>query len=87
MFSSSTKTTQTTSNSLMLHLYKSLRSICKMHIKLASMLSHLFQSSKLFTPLYYMSVKLPFFHIKEEVLDPIILDSIYTGEVQGKSDL
>lgn len=34
-----------------------------------------------------MSVKLPFFYIKEEVLDPIILDFIYMGEVQGKSEL
>lgn len=53
-----------------------------MYIKVRSILPYLFQSSKLSTPLYYMSVKLPFFYIKEEILDPT-----YVGEVQGKSDL
>lgn len=47
-----------------------------MYIKLGSILSHLFQRSKISTPLYYMSVKLPFFYIKEEILDLIILDPI-----------
>lgn len=39
------------------------------------------------TPWYYMSAKLTFFYIKEEILDPINLDPIYACDVRGKSDL
>lgn len=39
------------------------------------------------TSWYYMSAKLPFFYIKEEIVDPINLDPIYACEVRGKSDL